>query len=317
MKPDRNMSVAEVATMFNEVVPLRSDQQVIFSQLIDSITYCEKLGSKAWSITVLESGFRLNVGQVEAMTWGYTLLGKHETDAGHEMPLSDIRVLLVGADCVEKVPASEAVNGFHEMSYQSVGAKNWSYLATFQISTNTVPDSSRSVAADCLKRLRDNHYEFLKLACHTPTGKLRQKSNFAKFHCESLYAYAQSVVSGTAESSEALGIDEEALQEAVRRSLADSASDRSARLAVAPQVPARIETTRTVFQRNPDVIAEVLLRASGQCESCHKPAPFFRATDRTPYLEVHHIVALSDGGHDTVANAIGICPNCHRQAHYG
>ncbi|WP_163591073.1 HNH endonuclease, partial [Klebsiella variicola] len=39
--------------------------------------------------------------------------------------------------------------------------------------------------------------------------------------------------------------------------------------------------------------------------------------DGTPFLEVHHIEWLSNGGEDSVENAIALCPNCHRQAHFG
>ncbi|MDP2165535.1 MAG: HNH endonuclease signature motif containing protein [Hydrogenophaga sp.] len=61
----------------------------------------------------------------------------------------------------------------------------------------------------------------------------------------------------------------------------------------------------------------VLRRASGVCEQCNQGAPFFRLTDGTPYLEVHHRVRLSQGGADSVENAIAVCPNCHRSYHYG
>ena len=74
---------------------------------------------------------------------------------------------------------------------------------------------------------------------------------------------------------------------------------------------------QTVFKRNPDVIAEVLERASGKCEYCNKPAPFKRASDGTPYLEVHHEIFLSQGGDDSVDNAVALCPNCHKEAHFG
>lgn len=73
----------------------------------------------------------------------------------------------------------------------------------------------------------------------------------------------------------------------------------------------------TVFNRNPDVVAETLYRARGICEDCKQLAPFLRATDGTPYLEVHHIIRLADGGEDTVENALALCPNCHRKRHYG
>ena len=35
------------------------------------------------------------------------------------------------------------------------------------------------------------------------------------------------------------------------------------------------------------------------------------------YLETHHIVPLHEGGDDTSENVIALCPNHHREAHYG
>ena len=65
------------------------------------------------------------------------------------------------------------------------------------------------------------------------------------------------------------------------------------------------------------LLAEVLDRANGYCERCNKPSPFIRASNGTPYLEVHHIQPLSENGDDTIDNAIALCPNCHRQFHFG
>lgn len=35
------------------------------------------------------------------------------------------------------------------------------------------------------------------------------------------------------------------------------------------------------------------------------------------YLEAHHVIALCDQGKDTEENVIALCPEHHRQAHYG
>lgn len=93
--------------------------------------------------------------------------------------------------------------------------------------------------------------------------------------------------------------------------------DRLRRLAKAPKLPTKIYVISTAYTRNADVIVEVLHRAKGKCEKCIEPAPFLRATNGTPYLEVHHKIPLAKNGEDTVANAIALCPNCHRQLHYG
>jgi hypothetical protein len=96
-----------------------------------------------------------------------------------------------------------------------------------------------------------------------------------------------------------------------------SAEARLQRLARAPTRPRQALAVSTVFIRNPDVVAHVLDRAGGRCESCKQPAPFNRASDGRPYLEVHHTVRLADDGEDSIDNAVALCPNCHRKAHYG
>ncbi len=58
-----------------------------------------------------------------------------------------------------------------------------------------------------------------------------------------------------------------------------------------------------------------LKRANGICEGCGQPAPF-QTPEGSPYLEVHHIQRLSDGGPDRPEAVVAVCPNCHRRAHY-
>ena len=43
----------------------------------------------------------------------------------------------------------------------------------------------------------------------------------------------------------------------------------------------------------------------------------FKTDELIPYLELHHLVRLADGGSDTPENAVALCPNCHRKLHYG
>ena len=118
------------------------------------------------------------------------------------------------------------------------------------------------------------------------------------------------------------GVDELAkvtqrFDEAVHAASKRSAAQLKVRLASAPRLPGKIEVTTVVFVRNADVVAAVRLRARGRCEHCRERAPFVTRKDRSPYLEVHHRVRLADGGYDTVENALALCPNCHRAAHYG
>ena len=72
----------------------------------------------------------------------------------------------------------------------------------------------------------------------------------------------------------------------------------------------------TNFNRDPKVKAWILKEAVGKCECCDSDAPFTTA-EGEPFLEVHHLRRLADGGSDTVENAVALCPNCHREMHYG
>lgn len=70
------------------------------------------------------------------------------------------------------------------------------------------------------------------------------------------------------------------------------------------------------FERDPNVVAWVKFMAKGRCEVCEVDAPFVDMGG-APFLEVHHLRPLAEGGPDTVDNAIAACPNCHRQLHLG
>jgi len=103
----------------------------------------------------------------------------------------------------------------------------------------------------------------------------------------------------------------------IKRARKLSKSKRLEKLKKSIPKPKRKIVSQFVFQRNQYVVAEVLERANGVCEKCKKKAPFLKDIDGSPFLEVHHIIPLSEGGDDTTDNAIALCPNCHRHAHYG
>jgi len=110
---------------------------------------------------------------------------------------------------------------------------------------------------------------------------------------------------------------EDELSQKVAESKKISSYERKKRIKEVSIEPEVIQVISRGFKRNADVIAEVLSRANGICEKCGSKAPFMRKKDNTPYLEVHHKTNLADGGHDTLENAMALCPNCHRELHFG
>ena len=68
------------------------------------------------------------------------------------------------------------------------------------------------------------------------------------------------------------------------------------------------------YDRNEELVEFVKRRAKGFCQLCGNKAPF-NNKNGDPFLEVHHIKWLSEGGDDSIENTVALCPNCHRKMH--
>jgi len=79
--------------------------------------------------------------------------------------------------------------------------------------------------------------------------------------------------------------------------------------------PDRARKSHWTYERDPEVRDYVLRRAKGRCEYCRKRG--FRLPSGHRFLETHHVIALAKEGADTVENVIALCPNHHREAHFG
>lgn len=101
-----------------------------------------------------------------------------------------------------------------------------------------------------------------------------------------------------------------------RRVTGDYASnDSNAIHDIGTDVPDRSRSEVWIYARDPKVRDEVLRRAKGMCEFCG--ALGFIKPDGSRYLESHHIIALARDGADRMTNVIALCPNDHREAHFG
>jgi len=169
------------------------------------------------------------------------------------------------------------------------------------------------------------HDEAISLELPKNTGGNKGWSNAQKHFCSQGISFQKHLDPIVAEvllnylDSPVLSAEDisESFRKEVLNSSRSSSEDRRKRLKRAKEKPKQRTVTTTVYDRNPDVVAEVLYRAKGKCESCLNFAPFKRKSDGSPYLEVHHKKPLAKGGGDIVENAIALCPNCHREAHYG
>lgn len=77
--------------------------------------------------------------------------------------------------------------------------------------------------------------------------------------------------------------------------------------------PVQYTSQTTQYRRNEYIAADAKKRAAGKCQLCDKTS--FLDKQGNTYLEVHHIVWLSQGGADALENVVALCPNCHRKMH--
>lgn len=70
------------------------------------------------------------------------------------------------------------------------------------------------------------------------------------------------------------------------------------------------------YVRDARVREQVLKRANGFCEECDQPGFRTKTKSGQPYLETHHVIALSEQGRDRPHNVIALCATDHRRAHY-
>lgn len=77
----------------------------------------------------------------------------------------------------------------------------------------------------------------------------------------------------------------------------------------------RVPRQGFVYERSTLVRQLVLARAAGSCELCG--ARGFETATGGVYLETHHVVPLCESGEDSTSNVAALCPDHHRQAHFG
>ncbi len=265
----------------------------ILQCLLDSIAFVDQTAPDAWAVTLQGNGFRLNVGQVEALT----------CDAGWPFPPYEggaiaMRVLTHGALPDDVLAWSGDGNpslqlGIAPASYKSIPApKHIVKLAAKQ------PGSIRP----CYEKLMRAHESYLSSALQTPTGKIRSGTPFKRTHSEDLVAYAKAVC-GTPFVSH---IAEVAAEQ--DGSVAEYFEGR----------PIAIQTTR--YERDQAARRACLNHHGYSCAACGFNFGAVYGAVAEHYVQVHHVRPLaaqgSTGATDPVKDLIPLCANCHAVAHF-
>ena len=71
------------------------------------------------------------------------------------------------------------------------------------------------------------------------------------------------------------------------------------------------------YVRDHKIVDLAKKRAEYLCEVRGCVSELFNTSSGHPYLEVHHLIMMSEGGADTMENVACVCANHHRELHYG
>lgn len=306
-KIDRN-SIKDAQRIFEKLIPESSSRLKVVEFLSNAINYADILNSQKWNLNLDINGqfIRFNVGHEYCIE-----IKKNEIliicDRTTLKPIMrDLKLPLIFRGHIKK---------------QKIHSKN----------IDEVPDclAKTKNSIGCLLPTKGiekhidyfitSNKDFIKEAintCQLPQMREAHSKGAIEYLTKN---YSGEVSSPIYELTSLPTIDEFIEDEKlkIKRARKLSKSKRLEKLKKSITKPKRKIVSQFVFQRNPYVVAEVLERANGICEKCGKRAPFLKDIDGSPFLEVHHIIPLAEGGNDTIENAIALCPNCHRHAHYG
>lgn len=271
--------------------------------LVEAISFADNIDPGNWSLNLDTKGrfLRFNTGQVYCID-----LYPFET------------LILCNKATLSQSTIPENVFYFqgksnNEFNWQNSPDKQPDLLAKVRNSVGAL--ISNEQIADYIHLLKIPNEDFIRAAVKT-----RILPNMRQAHSQGAVDYIFSLYESK-EENELSVVDYSTFLNITAGQLAEaqdlSPEERRKALQFINPIPAKIIVQQTVYVRDPLVTAERLYLANGICDHCGKPAPFNRDSDGTPYLEVHHIKMLAEGGEDTLENTVALCPNCHRKAHYG
>lgn len=181
----------DVARTFSDLLPVRKDQEVLFGQLVRTLAACESFGCHARSIVLLDGGFLLKLGAIEAlMVFAYPHSPRVAAPERLERALVLIQMTLAGAD-VEQLGSHLSVgNRVERLPDGGLPCPLWRYSGSFLASSERGSHPTRSALTTDLQKVAAAHRQFLQQACEIVRGTRGSRSSPAG---ESIYQYAWSI----------------------------------------------------------------------------------------------------------------------------
>jgi len=306
-KIDRNSNI-QSQEVIEKLIPDKILRIKLINFLCSSLEYANEINSTNWNINLDDKGYfvRFNTGHEYCIE-----INKHE--------------LLILCDRLYLKPKIQNINipviYRGHIGKEKIHSDNIDNVPDCVAKTKNSIGCVFSLEEGCnyLDLIKESHFEFIKHALKT-----KQLPQMKNAHSKGVIKYFSDTVNKTILNplyvinnfpilTEIIEKQEYAINKAKKL----TSTKRKQLLEKSNLKPEKIVVNQTVYNRNAYVVAEVLYRANGICEKCKQPAPFLRDFDNSPYLEVHHKIPLSEGGDDSIENALALCPNCHRKSHFG
>jgi len=151
------LAAAEEAMV--NALPDPSRRALVLKQLLSSADAAHELAPNAWAVTLFRDGFRLNVGPVEVLVLGNSLVRANFVGTSGSGPF-------VGA-------------AFTTVNYRSMPQPQCAFVGTVE----------EFVAIQ--QSVQAAHRQFIKRAASTASGEPRKGTAFRRSHCEGLIQYAR------------------------------------------------------------------------------------------------------------------------------
>lgn len=290
-KLDRGSAV-DAAAVISAICPDDALRREVLQCLLESITFVERASSQAWSVTLFNSRFRLNVGQVEALTCGVFADEKH---VGKRSPL-EVRLLTQGELPAEVWTAQQQEPTRLQIwptPYTSVPSPQHAVCLSFERAMEL---------GQWRKKLEPAHQRYLAAALRTPTGKTRSSTTHRRTHSKGLVEYAMAFCGSMAERSAPTTSNEDDLE----------------RTEFFEGRPIAIQTTR--YERSVGARSTCLSHHGYTCLACGFNFGKTYGPVATHYVQVHHLKPLaamgSAGACDPINDLAPLCANCHAVAHF-
>ena len=300
-------SVKDAEAVLSAICPDQTMRQEMLRCLLDSIARAEEVAPDAWAVTLFDNGFRLNFGQVEALTfekaearWPFaTSKGDGWPFAAPDEGQPIVRILTQGAlpgSVLEQQQTADSMLQVSSAAYKSVALPQ--HIVALAVEAPGQVEHWMGI-------LSQAHQRFIVQALHTPTGRVRSSTAFRRTHSPGLVEYAKLLCTKSAVSPVTPSPEEDALEDAEQSEYFEGR-------------PIAVQTTR--YERDRHARLASLAHHGYSCAACGFNFGAVYGPVAAHYIQVHHLNPVASHGATAAVNPITdmrpLCANCHAVAHF-